>query len=434
VLVAFQTAPADPPAFDSATTPACGTAGLTDIMAVYLSVPPPKEAAAPIPSGVSSYLSTLLQHRLAACQSRVAASDGRPCVPDTAENNVPKLLWTHLQFCTLLVDPPRAKPAGIPWELPSLEGSGYQRVIFVIGTGGDPAVLAKLVSTLTVYLNGGRNSAGYHFVDDAVLVPEPTWTTDTFKTQCETSPSVDGAIVVNVTASGNGASDEFVSRRNWTAIEATAMYAQCAHENAATPGGTPAFVWASNVDQVEAHHSTFTPLLPLSLLLTLGSIYEEFAPQRASQVTSKKLFAPPTPLPKTGYRSEVDTADTTTINAAQVGSIAAGFLTSSIAYTNSAAPLTPGPALDQQTWNALQSVAIKLIGDMNCWQATPEPIGARSATDVLGPARSLPGYRPPVGLGASFRAGRPSAPFCSESAFAQSVRIVSPSTSPSPPR
>jgi hypothetical protein len=343
-------------------------------------------------------------------------------------------LWTHLQFCTLLVDPPGAKPVGIPWELPSVGGSGYQRVIFVLGSGGDPALLAKLVSTLTVYLNDGRTSAGYHFIDDAVLVPEPAWTTDTYKSQCESSPNVEGAIVVNVTASGNGASDEFVSRRNWTAIEATAMYAQCAHAGPAPSGGTPAFVWASNIDQVESHHSTFTPLLPLSLLLTLGSIYEEFAPQRATQVTSKKLFAVPTPLPKSGARSEIDTTNTSTINAAQVGSVAAGFLTSSIAYTNSAAPLTQGPSIDQQTWNALQSVAIKLIGDMNCWQAAPEPIGSRSATDVLGPARSLPGYRPPTGLGASFRAGRPSAPFCSESAFAQSVRIVSPGAPPPPPR
>jgi hypothetical protein len=288
------------------------------------------------------------------------------------------------------------------------------------------------VSTLTVYLNDGRTSAGYHFMNDAILVPEPTWTTEMFKSQCETSPNVEGAIVVNLTASGNGASDEFVSRRNWTAIEATATYAQCIHASADRSAGTAEFVWTSNIDQVEAHRSTLTPLLPLSLLLTLGAMYEEFAPQRASQVTSKRLFPSPKPLPKTGYQTEVDTANTTTLNAAQVGSVAGGFLTSSITYTNSTTPITP-PVLDQQTWNALQSVAIKLIGEMNCWQATPEPIGSRSATDVVGPARSLPGYSPPAGLGASFKAGRPSAPFCSESVFAQSVRIVSPRASPEPP-
>jgi hypothetical protein len=413
--------------------PACSTAQLTDVMAVYDSVPAPKTTPMPIPPGVSTYLSHTLQDRLAACQQSVAASDGKPCVPSGSETSDARLLWTHLRFCELLIKPPAPPPSSvIPWELPG--GPSHDApVIFVLGSGADPATVAKLVSTLAVYLNDGVESAGYHFADDAILIPEPTWTTDYYANQCENSPNVEGAIVVNVTAAGAGASDEFISRRTWNAIEATATYAQCSHANSGSRGGVPAFVWASNIAQVTSHHSTFTPLLPLSLLLTLGAMYEEFVPQRTNQITSRKLIPSPKPVPSGGYTSEVDTANTTVLNAAQVGSIASGFLGSSITYTNSAAPLQQSPTVDQQTWNTLQTIAIKLIADMNCWQASPEPIGSRSASDVVGSARSLPAYAPPAGLGA-YRSGRPSAPFCNESGAPESVRMVLPaSANPNPP-
>jgi hypothetical protein len=410
----------------------CSTAQLSDVMAVYLSVPVPRATPPPIPPNVRSYLSNVLLGRLAACQRGLGVSEERPCEPNAGESNQPSLLWTHLRFCELLVKgPPLKTPSVIPWQLPGLGLKRSQPVIFVMGAGADTAVVSKLISTLTVYLNDGKESAGYHFTDDAILVPEPSWTTDVYANQCENSPNVEGAIVVNVTAAGSGASDEFISRRNWSAIEATAMYAQCTHASS-SPGGVPSFVWASNIDQEESHRNTFTPLLPLSLLLTLGAMYEEFVPQRTLQITSKKLFPAPTPFPKTGYQSEKDTANTTTLNAAQVGSIAGGFLTSSISYTNTSNPLTQQPTLDQQTWNIVQSVAIKLIGDMNCWQATPEPIGSRSASDIIGPARSLPGYSPPSGIGA-FRTGRASAPFCGETGLGESVRIVLPDAAPATP-
>jgi hypothetical protein len=421
------------PRAQTLTTFECSTAQLSDVVGVYLSVPTPKATQPPIPKNVRSYLSKVLDGRLEACQQALEAAASpaphaspaaTPCLPGPGEDDKPNLLWTHLRFCELLVKPAARTPSVIPWRLPGSGPTAYQRVIFVIGSGADAAVVSKLISTLTVYLNDGRESAGYHFADDAILVPEPAWNAETYATQCENSPNVEGAIVVNVTAAGSGASDEFISRRNWSAIEATALYAQCSHTG--SQGGVPAFVWASNIDQETSHHSTFTPLLPLSLLLTLGAMYEEFAPQRTLQITQKHLYLAPSPIPKVGgYQSEVDTANTTTLNAAQVGSVAGGFLTSSIAYTNSSAPLTQQPTLDQQTWNIVQTVAIKLIGDMNCWQATPEPIGSRSAADVIGPARSLPGYSPPAGLGA-FRSGHPSAPFCSESGSGESVRMVLP--------
>jgi hypothetical protein len=413
------------PSPESLAAPTCNTAQLSDVMDVYLGVPTPKVTPMPIPAGVSSYLSKVLQSRLAACQSSIDPADGRPCEPSGSESYDPRLLWTHLRFCELLVKPPVPTPSGIPWQLPGLGQSQFQPVIFVMGAGGASPTLSKLISTLTVYLNDGNESAGYHFVHDAILIPEPDWTTDYYAGQCQSSPNVEGAIIVNITATGNGASDEFISRRNWAAVEATATYAQCSHGPTAMSRGVPSVVWASNIAQEEDHHSTFTPLLPLSLLLTLGAIYEEFVPQRATQVTSKHIFASPKPVPSSGFQSEVDTATTTTLNAAQVGSVASGFLSSSISYTNSSAPLTQQPAVDQQTWNALQSIAIKLIADMNCWQSEPEPIGSRSASDVVGASRRLPSYSPPAGLGA-YRSGRPSAPFCSESGVPESVRMVMP--------
>lgn len=406
----------------------CSTAQLSDVMAIYLTAPTPRATPMPIPAGTSSYLSKLLRSRLAACSRLLGAARAPACRPSGSEYDDPRLLWTQLRFCDGIVNPP-APPASpvIAWNLPGI--SGAQPVIFILGTGADPATVGKLVSTLSVYLNAGRDEAGYEFADDAVLVPEPGWTADTYATQCESSPNVEGAIVVNVTASGNGSSDEFISRRNWTAVEANALYAQCYHA-AGIARGAPSYVWMSGIEQQQSARSTFTPLMPLAMLLTLGAMVEEFTPQRTSTRTSQYVITAPHPTPKpgNGYTSQLTSTNTSTYNSAQIGSVAGGFLSSAITYTNASAPLTP-TSVDQQTWNALQQIAMKLIADMNCWQPAPEAIGPPRASDIIGPARSLPSYNPPPGLGA-YSVGRPTAPFCAEPGASESVHLVLPSTPP----
>ncbi len=407
----------------------CSAKRLSEIVAVYLGAPVAKPTPVPMPRGVSTYLSRVLRSRLASCEAALGAGQTGACKPSRGERNDVRQLWAHLRFCeTLVTSPPSAASEMIPWELPG--ATGFKPVIFVMGFGADVPMVSKLVSTLTVFLNAGRDEAGYHFVGNAILIPEPTLTLASYAAQCESSPNVEGAIVVNIGASGSGSSDEFISRRSWTAIEATTSYAQCSHT---TARGSPAFTWLSNIERQESQHSTFTPLMPLATLLALTSMYEDFAPVRSTNVTSRRTGIPaPKPVPSTGYVSEVDTSNTTSYNASQLGGIAGSFLGSSINYTNSSAPLTP-TAVDLQTWNTLQALAMKLIGDMNCWQAAPQAIGTPAAADIVGGARRLPAYNPPAGLGQYHPLGRPSAPFCREPGLAEpnnhaSIRMLLPGT------
>jgi hypothetical protein len=177
----------------------------------------------------------------------------------------------------------------------------------------------------------------------------------------------------------------------------------------------------------EHQHITLTPLTPLALILTLGGAYEEFAPARQTASASTKVFPNPTPIPKQGRVTQVVSTDQTTLNAGALAGAAGGFLASTINYTNSAAPLTAQPTVDQQTWDTLQSVAISLVRNMNCWQPAPRPNGAPGARDVVGKPRDLPPYNPPAGLSA-YSSGGPSAPFCSKPAASESINEILPVT------
>ncbi len=415
----------------------CSTAQLSDVMATYVTTPTPRVTPAPIPAGARSYLAYLLRQRLRECwallggrrQVMRAPLVATACLPSANENDV-RILWTHLQFCVLLVHPPSVpRPPVVGWQLPPRSGPGNRPVIFVFGTGGDPAMVGKLISTLVVYLNDGRDETGYYFAGDAVLIPEPGWTPDMYATQCESSPQVEGAINLQITAAGSGAADEFIRRRNWTAIEAVALYAQCTHGTPSSPG-VPSYVWISDMAKEENHHITLTPLTPLAMLLTLGAAYLEFAPSRTNATATTRVFnnpAKPSP-PPSGRVTQMVTTNQTAVNASGLGSVAGSFLGSSLTYTNNAAPLTQGPAVDQQTWDALQSVAIDLVKDMNCWQPQSLPIGT-NAQDVIGRARVLPAYNPPTGLG-EHRVGTPSAPFCTEPNAHESIQDLLQATPP----
>jgi hypothetical protein len=425
-----QTASATPGPAAEALSTDCATADLTDVMAIYTSAPGPGATAAPIiPANVASYLAQNLRTRLAACAAMFGAGspEANACTPAPAEIG-PRELWTHLRTCDALAHPPgTAASSIIKWALPAASGLGNQPIIFIIGGGGDPAMLQKLASSLAAYLNVGKEKNGFRFADDAVLFPEPSWSADQFLAQCEKSPQVEGAIVLQITATGNGATDEFVRRRNWTAIEATALYAQCLHKR---PGsqGVPMYTWASGIQQREKHYITLTPLLPISLLLTLGAGYEEFSASRVSSSQSTTVFPNPTPIPSPGRISQIVTTYQTTLNAASLGTVATSFLGSSITYTNSAAPLTP-TTVDRLTWDTLQDLALALMRDMNCWQPQPQPMGTPNAADVIGGARRLPAYSPPAGLGA-YSSGRPSAPFCSQPGTSESINDLLPALAP----
>lgn len=422
----------------------CSTSQLADVMAVYLASPAPHATPMPIPQGAQTFLSRVLSARLHACR-QLLGSDWVACMPRNGETNDARKLWMHLNFCVALANPPVPQSSSVLWQVPG--ALGVQPIIFVIGGGADPSeagIASKMISTLTVFLNAGRDEAGYHFVDNAVLIPEPTWQLADFASQCAASPSVEGAIVANITAAGSGSSDEFVSRRNWSALEATASYVQCAH---AGPRGTAAFTWISGIEQQNSHHSVFTPLMPLAMLFTLGAMYEEFAPARSTTTATTHVLPTPGTPPPGGRNTQIVTTNQTTLNASSIGGVAGSFLGSSISYTNSAVPLSP-TAVDQQTWDNVESLAMKLIADMNCWQASPEAIGTPRASDVTGARRALPAYNPPAGLSERLRGrynafGRPSAPFCAEPGLDRpqshgSIRILLPGTpaptTPSPRR
>jgi hypothetical protein len=414
------------PAPAAALSTDCTTADLTDVMAVYMSAPAPKTTAPAIPLNVASYLAKNLGLRLAQCAARFGVenvAEANACKPAPGEID-PRELWTHLKTCEALARPAAAAASTvIKWALPAASGMAGQPIIFIVNGGGDAAMIQKLASSLAAYLNGGKANNGYRFANDAVLLPEPTWSADQFLAQCEKSPQVEGAIVLQITASGSGASDEFIRRRNWTAIEATALYAQCDHKH---PGpGAPMYTWASSIQKKEKHYSTLTPLTPLALLLTLGAAYEVFAPARTSSTQTTSVLPNPTPIPTAGRVSQIVTTTSTTINAASIGNVGASFLS----FTNSTTPLTQQTSVDRLTWDTLQELALQLMKDMNCWQPQPSPKGA---ADVIGAPRTLPAYSPPTGLSA-YSSGRPSAAFCSEPQESESIYdLLSATPAPAP--
>lgn len=394
----------------------CSTSQLSDIMAAYTSTPAPHEHTVLLPGQTRGYLAYVLEMRLKECSARLGGftpgakgppTPGSACYPTGNERNV-RILWRQLQLCAALVDPPVPASATIKWQLPPTSSTGNRPVIFVVGAGGDPAMIGKLISSLTIFLD----QTGYYLTDDAVLIPEPTWSPDLFAAQCVASPHVEGAIVVQITAAGSGASDLFVSRKNWTAIEATALYAKCERGRPDAPG-IPTYVWISNMAKAENHYITVTPLTPLAMLLTIGAAYEEFAPARTHSQTSTHVIPAPSPEPSGGYISQIQTTNATTLNASALGGVAAGFLSSAISYTNTTAPLTSSPTVDQQTWDTLQGVAYELVKEMNCWQPPPSAIASLAVSDVAGHPRKVPSYNPPPGLG-RYSSGEPSAPFCAE--------------------
>ncbi|HUA08138.1 MAG TPA: hypothetical protein VMA98_02620 [Candidatus Acidoferrales bacterium] len=410
----------------------CRTSDLDDVASVYFGSPSPQEAKAspPIPATAQNYLEKELAGRLEACRSRLSpASRKGACEVAKGEGDNPSELWAHLKFCEALLQPESLKEVTIPWNLAvtatptpapgttarPVPASTPQPVIFVLGVAApsDTATISKLVSTLAVYLTDGEDESGYRFTDDAIIIPEPTWTTDYYATMCENSESVRGAIIVSLTAAGSGSSDQFYRRRNWAAVEATAAYAQCANR-------APSVTWISNIEQQDDQRYTFTPLLPLALLLSLAAMYEEFTPSRTNSTVTTTVFPSPKAIPSTGYQTQQQATNSKTFNGAQFGSVAGGFLGSAITYTNAAAPLS-APTVDQQTWDLLQGLAMKLIGDMNCWQPVPEAIGPPNAADIIGPPRALPGYNPPAGLG-KYLSGRASAPFCGEPGTTESIK------------
>jgi hypothetical protein len=381
----------------------CTTAQLSNIVAAYTSTPGPHATAVPLPPKTNGYLASILRQRLDQCTLRLGDSVKGACTPSGSDVQI---LWKQLQLCEALVSPPVPASATIKWELPPTSGAGSQPVIFVVGAGGDPAMLGKLVSSLTVFLD----QAGYYLADDAALIPEPTWSPDMFAAECAQSSQVEGAIVVQITAAGSGSSDQFVSRKNWSAIEATALYAQCKRSRPSATG-IPTYTWVSSIAKAQNRYITITPLTPLALLLTLGAAYEEFAPARTTSTTTTHVFPVPSPTPPGGYNTQEQTTNAKTINASSLGGVAAGFLASTITYTNSAVPLTSQPTVDQQTWDTLQSVALILVEQMNCWQPSAKATGTFS--DVVGGARQAPSYNPPPGLG-GYTFGKPSAPFCEQ--------------------
>jgi hypothetical protein len=412
----------------------CSTAQMSDIVAAYLATPSPRATPIPIP-GAESYLAYILRERLSQCSVVLGGyralrsnppSPASACLPSAKEKNDVPRLWAHLKFCESLVHPTVPSSSTIGWQIAPTSGTGSRHIIFVIGGGGgDAAMLGKLISTLAVYLNDGEMESGYQFAADAILIPEPTWSPEVYATQCTHSPQVEGAIVVEITAAGSGATDEFIRRRNWAAIEATALYAKCVRTAASSPG-VPTYVWISDIAQSVNQHVTLTPLMPLALVLTLGAAYEEFAPTRQSTTTSTTVFPNPTPIPSGGTVTQIVTTNQTARNASTLSTVAGGFLT----YTNGTAPLTSGPAVDQQTWNTLQSLAMGLVKNMNCWQPAPEPI-APNARDVVGRPLTLPAYNPPAGLG-QFASGAPSAPFCSAPGGESINDILPAPTTPQP--
>ena len=81
-------------------TSICGTADLTDIVAVYnFNSPTYKSSPESLPVGVKSYLAGLLVGRLNTCAALAGQAAAKSaCTPNPGERD-PRALWQQLKFC-----------------------------------------------------------------------------------------------------------------------------------------------------------------------------------------------------------------------------------------------------------------------------------------------------------------------------------------------
>jgi hypothetical protein len=322
-------------------------------------------------------------------------------------------------------------PSPIPFALGAPPVLSPARNVIVLLGAGDAATAGRLIAT---FANRLRH---YRLVNNAFVVPEPTWTVNDFITSCKTDPTVAGALVTTLVAATASQKDWAIYRDFHFQLAGAVMWIACAAPKPkitskkgadsqadatyivscvqaavhnlplatipqatlkpcvlTTPKpppdlGAPEIAWVSPVFYAaDKPVREWAILQMLTSALAVVSVYETFRPSVVTTSGSTTSFPITVPIPHTGELSSVSTNNMTTTNPSSgLASLATALYAQGITYTNTVGAL---PITDDQSYRAASDVIDRIAGAMNCRlkvDESPEP--RPSAT----PVDSFPAYR-----------------------------------------
>jgi hypothetical protein len=334
--------------------------------------------------------------------------------------------------------------------------SPNRNVIFLLGSG-DPLTVGRLVASLANRLTF------YSLVNNATILPEPTWSLSDFVNACKSDPTTAGALVTTLVASSAAQSEQFIYRRLSLQLAGGIVWVACAapkqkasgasateekagsnafivpcvrdairHLAAATvtdetlkactfstpqpsDHGSPQIAWVSPVSYSNDQKKVPEPLQLLTAALAVFTVYETFRPSVTTMSGSTTVYPVTTPIPRSGSLSSVTTSGGQTSNPSSgLGALATALYSQNFGYSNTAASL---PIADEQSWRATNGVVTGIVTVMNCKlkpMARQSPGPRPLPPDNFFPSR-YDGKKPDTTSFPQHDAGFVSAPFCADS-------------------
>jgi hypothetical protein len=209
-----------------------------------------------------------------------------------------------------------ARPAASESSAPSGGGSSsdtsdksqplidFQKpVVFTLALGGDAATNARISVALA---NKLKHAPDGKVRTATTFVPEGQWNLGDFTSQCRKYPtSTWGAFIVLPPSASSRSSNYLIVIRSEETLTFNAMVAVC---NQAT--GAADVEWVSDTATGQYGRSVIQ-FLPLAVLT---SVYLAFAPSRTYTTVTSNVFPVPSPIPKGGAQSSVQTTATASNN------------------------------------------------------------------------------------------------------------------------
>jgi hypothetical protein len=248
-------------------------------------------------------------------------------------------------------------------------------VIYTLSLSQDQIANARITNALARDLN--RLYQNPH-----LFMPAPNgWTINDFINQCnQDRGGTRGAVIVMPPSIVAGVQGHVLYRTSYADVGLYTIAANC------DQAATSTVVWRSEYHTSSSSAATYTFFYPLLVAL---SLYVAIAPTKAYATTTTFTHpaptnapsAPPSPTPRNGYISGVQTQTTTTINGSGTSGITNGLVGSSENYINNATQVS---LIDPVTLNAalktLHEVARDLAKscgkDVELIGKDPEPVSS----------------------------------------------------------
>jgi hypothetical protein len=298
-----------------------------------------------------------------------------------------------------------ASSSPIPFALGAPPVLSAARNVIVLLGAGDAATAGRLIATLANRLRA------YRLVNDAYVVPEPTWTLSDFTASCKSDQTLAGALLTTLVAAT-------ASQKEWTAyrdfhfqLAGATMWIACTAPKPASNDGTGSQSEATyivpcvrnvvrHLPQATIPEATLkpctltTPKPPsdagtpevawispvvyaadkpvrvweiqqlLTSALAVFSVYETFRPSITTMSGSTTSFPVSTPIPRSGELSSVTSGSQTVSNPESgLGAIATSLYAQGLNYTSAVGAL---PISDEQSYRAAVDVVTGIIKAMNC--------------------------------------------------------------------